>query len=78
MDIHGGNGQGQGEAGDVVVAAHETEQGVEGVRVEFLAGFAGVHRGDAWRNAFLVGVQFRRKIVGARRFEADFEPLIKV
>ena len=78
LDVRGRNGQGQGEAGDGVVVAHETEQGVEGVLVEFLSGFAGVHGGDARRNDFLVGVEFRREIVRARRFKADFEPLIQV
>ena len=78
VGVRGRNGQGQGEARDGVIAAHETEQGVEGFLVEFLAGVARIHGGDARPDAFLVRLQFRREIVRARRFEADFEPLVKV
>ena len=74
----GGMVRGRAKRGDGVIAAHETEQGIEGVLVEFLSGVTGVHGGDARRDAFLVGVQFRREIVRAWRFKADFEPLVQV
>ena len=77
VDVHGRDHEGQGEARDGVIAAHETEEGVERFRVEFLPGFARLHGGHAGTDAFLIRFQFRREIVGARRFEADFEPLIQ-
>ena len=77
-DVRGRNGQGQGVAGDGLIAAHETEQGVEGDLLVFLSGLAGVHGGDARWNAFLVGVQFGGKVIRGRRFETDFEPLVQI
>ncbi len=78
VDVHGRDHEGQGEARDGVITAHETEEGVERFQVEFLAGFARLHGGHAGPDALLKRFKFRREIVAGRRFEADFEPLIKV
>jgi hypothetical protein len=79
---HGGirrrNHRGQRETRDGFVIAHEADEIVEGILIEFFAGVAGVHGGNARRDALLISVQFRREVVGAGRLEADFEPLVKV
>ncbi len=79
---HGGirrrNHRRQRETRDRFVIAHEADEIVEGVLIEFFAGVAGVHGGDARRDALLVGGQFRREVVRAGRLEADFEPLVKI
>ena len=62
-----------GRIGDGIVAVQETEEGVE-ARSDQIFGRrrARIHGGDAGRDAFLIRIEFRRKIVRGRRFEADF------